>query len=136
MGVVSTLSQEERQAIFEAYNDRSKSVAKIAKEYGISRTSLVRCVFEMGAKPRREKACKKNKEKIGKTCPKCHKTIDVKGALYCCFCGADIRSEKELLIERINNAMRKTMLLPEGARDEVQRLFVDIKTELSKEVPG
>ena len=130
------LTQEQRQAIFEAYKDRSKAVAKIAEEYGISRTSLVRLVFEMGAEPRREKACKKNKIKIGKTCPKCHKTIDVKGALYCCFCGADIRSDKELLIDRINSAMRKTILCPEGIRDELQTLYVDIKKELSKEVPG
>lgn len=131
----SKFTQEERQAMLEAYNDRSKSVEKIAEELGVPRGTIERIAVEMGAELRRPR--KNKKEGInGKTCPKCHKKIDVKGALYCCFCGADIRSEKELLIFRINSAMRKTMLLPEGVRDEMQRLFVDIKTELSKEVPG
>jgi len=69
-----------------------------------------------------------------RTCPKCRKTVDVKGARFCCFCGADIRSNKELLIERIHNAMSVLMLLPNSHRDEIQRLFLDIKAELGKEV--
>jgi hypothetical protein len=135
MGNVTRFTQEERQAIFEAYNGRKKTLENIAKEFGTNRGSVVRIATQMGAVLRRPRK-NQNEVKNGKTCPKCHKTIDIKGALYCCFCGADIRSEKELLIDRINGAMRKTLLCPEAIRDEMQRLFVDIKTELSKEVPG
>lgn len=130
---VSKFTQEERQAIFEAYKDRNKTLENIAKEFEINRGAVVRIAVAMGAELRRPR---KNSIATGKLCPKCHKHIDIKGTLYCCFCGADIRSEKELLIDRINSVMRKTVLCPEAIRDELQRLFVDIKTELSKEVPG
>ena len=130
---------EQKKAICEEYKDRSNNVEDIATRYGVGRGTVARIAVEMGAEPRRTKMYGrefKKQGKTGRTCPKCRKTIDVKGALYCCFCGADIRSNKELLIERINVSMRKTVFLPEDARDEMQRLFVDIKTELSKEVPG
>lgn len=133
MGRESIFTEAERQAIFEAYNTRGKSLESIAKEFGSNRGTIYRIAVQMGAERRKPR---KDNIKIGKTCPKCHKTIEVKGALFCCFCGADIRSNRELLIDRINGAMRKTILCPEAIRDEMQRLFVDIKTELSKEVPG
>lgn len=131
MGAVSKFTQEERQAIFGAYRDGSDTLENIAKEYGTHRGSVVRIATEMGAELRRPR---KNSITTGKLCPKCHKHIDVKGAKFCCYCGADIRSDKELLIDRINSAMRKTILCPEGIRDELQTLYVDIKKELSKEV--
>jgi hypothetical protein len=133
MGAVSKFTHEERQAIFEAYNDRSRTLENIGKEFGVPRGTIERIAIQMGASKRRPR---KNTTATVKTCPKCHKRIEVKDAKFCYFCGADIRSEKELLIGRIHSAMRKTMLCPENVRDEFQRLFMDIKAELSKEVSG
>ena len=132
------ITLETKKAICEEYKDSSKNVDDIAKRYNVTRGVVAHIAVEMGAEPRRSKAYgqahpRKKARATVRTCPKCRKTIDIKGASFCCFCGTDIRSNKELLIERINNAMRKTVLMPEGIRDEMQRLFVDIKTELSKE---
>lgn len=125
------LTLEQKKALCEEYKDHSINVNEIAERYGISRSRVSNIVVKMGEQLRRPKL--KKRGATVRTCPKCRKAIDVKGAKFCCFCGADIRSNKELLIERITNAMRKTILLPEDARDEMQRLFLDIKTELSKE---
>jgi hypothetical protein len=124
------LTIEQKKAICEEYKDRSNKVEEIAKRYGIYRHTVVNIAVEMGAEQRRPR---KKQDAAVKTCPKCRKTIDIKGAYFCCFCGADIRSNKELLIDRINTSMRKIKFLPEDMRDEIQHLFIDIKTELSKE---
>ena len=127
---VKELTQEQKYAICEEYKDSSNKVEAIAKRYGIYRYDVVNIAVELGAELRRPK-------KRGATvriCPKCRKSIDVKGARFCYFCGADIRSNKEQLIERIHNAIGHIRFLPESMRDETQRLYLDIKAELSKEV--
>jgi hypothetical protein len=63
-------------------------------------------------------------------CPKCKKSIDVKGAKFCCFCGSDIRSNKERLIERVEFAFADIQHMPQAARDNMQQLFIAIINEL------
>lgn len=127
------LTLEQKKAICEEYKDHSKKVDEIAKRYNIGRTIVAHTAIEMGAEPRRARVSRKKQGATVRTCPKCRKTIDIKGAKFCCYCGADIRSNKELLIERLNNAMRTIRYLPESERDAIQQLFLDIKAELSKE---
>lgn len=127
------LTQEQKKAICEDYKDRSKTVNEIANKYGVSRGDVAHIAVEMGAEPRSTKKYgakhKKQGERV-RICPKCHKAIDVKGARFCCFCGSDIRSDKECLIERIENAIPNILHLPVNMRDEMQILFVDIVKEL------
>jgi predicted amidophosphoribosyltransferase len=86
----------------------------------------------MGAEPRVAKRFgkRKGKSESARICPKCRKTIEVKGARFCCYCGSDIRSSKELLIERIEGAMPNIIHLPINMRDDMQRLFIDVIKEL------
>lgn len=125
------LTLEQKQAICEEYKDRSISTTVIANKYGITRGDVAHIAVEMGAEPRTKKyaaGLKKGK----RVCPKCRKTVDVKGAKFCYFCGADMRSNKELLIERIIKAMPTIQLMPTTARDNMQSLLLDIKAELGK----
>lgn len=127
------LTQEQKQAIFAEYSNRENKVADIADKYGITRGEATRGAVEMGAEPRRTNyGTRWTKKKAARVCPKCRKTIDVKGAKFCCYCGSDIRSNKELLIERAEKAFRNVQLLPANARDEMQTLLLDIIAELKK----
>ena len=127
------LTQEQKIAIYEDYKDRSKTVREIAAKHGIAHIHVTRIAVEMGAEPRLAKSYgvkRKTHSPTERVCPKCRKAIDVKGARYCPFCGTDIRSKKELLIERIENAMPLIMNLPTNMRDDAQKLFSDVIKEL------
>lgn len=53
-----------------------------------------------------------------KVCPKCRKKIDVKGARFCPFCGTDIRTEAEMLVEKLEKTTELYRFLPETYRDD------------------
>lgn len=113
-------NEEKNLAIYEAYVNGEK-VKDIAERFGVAATYVSKKAKQMGATPRN-----KPRTKAGKHCPKCRKQIDVKGAKYCCFCGADIRSEQEILIERIYKALEVVGWLPQNARDETQKTLLDV----------
>ena len=119
-----------KQDIYEAYIG-GMSVRDIAEMCGVTASAVSRIAKNMGAPVRRPKI------KVGqtaKTCTVCKKVIEVSGAKFCCFCGTDIRSPREHLIERIESAMPILKYLPESVKDEVHTLFIDIRNELRKEV--
>lgn len=133
------LTHEQKMALCEDYKSREKTVKEIAAKYGIKHDCVARIAVEMGAAPRRKKMygqprARKDRVKTARVCPKCRKTIDVKGASFCCFCGTDIRSSKELLIERVKRSMPTIMHLPANMRDDMQRLLLDIIKELEGEM--
>ena len=126
------LTQEQKAALCEDYKDRRNKVVDIATKYGVTNSVVCRVAVEMGAEPRlAKKYGKKLAKTTQKTCPKCKKTVDVKGAKFCCFCGSDIRSDKEKLIARIENAFADISFMPHSARDNMQQLFLDIIKELN-----
>ena len=120
------VTKEMKMAICEEYKDRNNRVTDIAKKYNIDRTSVIRYAVAMGAEQRR----KRKPKTTARICPKCRKTIDIKGTKFCCYCGSDIRSNKEILIERVENAMTMISFLPVNMRDEAQHLFADVIKEL------
>lgn len=58
-----------------------------------------------------------------KTCPNCRRKIEVKGAKFCCFCGSDIREEKDIVIEKLQSLCGRIVLLPADMRDETQAII-------------
>lgn len=127
------MTEETRKAILQAYNDHKIATADIAAKYGITKAAVTKIAVEEGARPRRPKAYGKRANGKGKLCPKCHKIIEVKGAKFCYFCGADMRSAKDLLIERVDKAFEIIKFLPESFRDEIQQLFIAIIKELGSQ---
>lgn len=53
-----------------------------------------------------------------KACPKCRKKTSVKGARFCPFCGADIRTEAEITVEKLEKAKEIYRFIPETYRDD------------------
>ena len=128
------LTIEQKKEIYEEYQDRSKTLKEIAEKYGIGTTIVSHiAVDEMGAEPRLARSYnvkRKRPVEYKRICPECHRVVEVKGAKFCCFCGTDMRSKKELLIERIEGAMPNILHLPSSMRDGMQTLFIDIIKEL------
>ena len=132
--MVKKLTKEQENEVCKLYSDPTVKIRDIASAYGISTSVVCKTAIKLGAQPRNpNKAGTHVKQKKTKICPRCKRHITVKDAIFCCFCGADIRSPKDLLIQRIAGAMSKVKFLPDGAREEVSQLFIDIKAELSKE---
>ena len=127
------LTEETKRAIFEDYNDHSKPTRDIAAKYGIDRVTVSRIAVEMGATPRRPNAYGKRGGVKKTVCPNCHKTTDVKGARFCCFCGSDIRTEKEILCEKIDKVISYVRFLPENMRDEVRDVMLAAIKEIRNE---
>lgn len=90
------MTQETKAEIAKMYSDQSNKVQDIAKMYGTSRGRVSTIAKEFGIPPRR----KPTNSKI-KRCPKCHSGVSVTGALFCPYCGSDIRTEDEKLIDRV-----------------------------------
>ena len=126
------MEQNERRAIFEAYSNAANTVGAIAEKYGISKSAVSKIAIEEGAEPRRPKTFGKRGGVKMKHCPKCKRIVNVKDAKYCCYCAADLRTEKDRLIERVNRAMNLISFLPAHARDEMQQLLLDVIAELKK----
>lgn len=129
------LTQEQKAALCEDYKDRRNRVEDIAKKYGIMRASVANIAVEMGAEPRCAKRYGKthtDKKTNKRICPKCKKAVDVKGANFCCFCGSDIRSNKEKLIKRIEDAFTDIAFMPQNRRGDIQKLFIDIINEFKE----
>lgn len=126
------LTREHKMALCEDYKNPNITVDEIAKKYGTYRTNVAHIAVEMGAEPRHNVG----QGGKGRVCPKCRKKIEVKGAKFCCYCGTDIRSAEELLIERVERACTVVLHLPENMRDEMQRLLLDVVATLKKGVRG
>jgi hypothetical protein len=122
------MEKETKQGIYDAYV-RGDKVVDISEKYGILTSYVKKIATDMGATPRQKPHTRAQENKV---CPKCRKKIEVNGAKFCPFCGTDIRSTRDILIERIDKARECLSMLPENARDEVCKLFVDIVAELKK----
>lgn len=117
---------ERSQAIYEAYINGDK-VRDIAARFGVTNSYISQVAKRMGA-PARNMSPRGGK----KTCPKCHRKIEVKDAKFCYYCGADIRSAKDILIERVRKATELISFLPAHAQDEMRDVLCDVIAELKK----
>lgn len=125
------LTTEERCDITRLYIERHK-VAEIAEAYGIGKSEVSRIAVENGATPRKPNYYgigRKGKAK-DKVCPNCKKTVAVAGAKFCCFCGADIRTKREILAEKQKRLLQHMILLPEAVRDECRDTILATIEEL------
>lgn len=122
------LTIDEKIALCEEYQNSQIPTKSIAEKYGISESAVSYIAIKMGATRRRPKRT----SYIAKVCPKCKQTIMVEGAKFCYRCGADIRTNKELLIARIEASLPNILHMPQNMRDDMQRLLIDIIAELKK----
>ena len=125
------MTEEIKKAILEDYKNRNIKVHDIYKKYKINRRTLNNMLDETETPHRCPNKVGSRDKKI-KACPNCHRKTDIKGAKFCCFCGADIRDERDLAIEKIQRLYQSLMLLPASSRDEAQQIIKDIENYLRK----
>ena len=104
----------------------------LTKKYNLRRGESARIAVALGAKPRTKKFGQKQGDKKNKTCPNCKKTIEVKGARFCCYCGTDIRSSKDILIEKNKHLLNLIVDLPINNRDLFRDVLLANIEELEK----
>ena len=104
------LKKEIREEIARMY-EAGSAYTEIQETIGCSPNAIKNVVRDFKLKPRRpgrkrekleEPAKKTNVEKI---CPKCRKPIEVHGARFCPWCGADVRSERQIVAEELERVL-------------------------------
>ena len=109
------LTPEQENQLLADYRNPDITVQELSEKYGITDSCVSRYVRNAGEPLRRPK--KKQSGAI-KICPKCRKKIDTVGARFCPFCGSDIRSESEIIAEKIPKLTELYKFIPEENRDE------------------
>lgn len=112
-----TFTQEQVSEILKMYEEGAK-LTEIATLFGTTNSHISYIANSNGL--RRQTVHKFPKTGGAKKCPKCHKEIDIKGAKFCPFCATDIRSTKEIAIEKLYAIRKMVMLLPENCRNEFE----------------
>lgn len=95
---------------------------RILEELNISNGQLYNVLKKNGIElraPQKAKGKNGNKDKT-KKCPICKAHNNPLNAKFCCMCGADIRSETDILTEKLDKAMTTCIrLLPTNATEDV-----------------
>ena len=107
-------SRENVDEILELYKSGEK-VTVIAAKFNTSSSYISHIANKHGLTRQTRKA-----SGGAKACPRCRKKIEVKGARFCPFCASDIRSTKEIAIEKLYAIRKTVMLLPENCRAEFE----------------
>ena len=112
-----TFTQEQTNEILRMYKEGT-SLTEIATLFGTTNSHISYIANSNGL--RKQTAHKFSKAGGMKNRPKCHKEIGIKGARFCPFCATDIRSTKEIAIEKLVSIRKMVMLLPENCRAEFE----------------
>lgn len=106
------ITQEQKQKIYELYDSGMTVYLHIAKEVGVSDSTVGKIIRERNASS-------------VKICPKClHESG--REARYCFYCGNDIRSKEELLLLNVEKLRGMIVHLPENVRAEFDGITREI----------
>lgn len=94
------LTEEMKSEIIEKRKNGAK-MEDLAQEYGVSHSRINYVLNNAGIYTRNRP---KNTVKGGKSCPKCYRGPFPAEFTFCPYCAADIRSEREKLIELLEKA--------------------------------
>jgi rRNA maturation endonuclease Nob1 len=123
------VSEEKKNAILTDYANPEIKVKDIEKKYGVNSSKIADLVEQSGGQLRTCRRPQLTKVK----CPNCHRTIEGKGFKFCPYCGKDIRSEKDLTLEKIAKLFSCCGYLPQNMRDDAQSLIKEIEAYIRKD---
>ena len=118
-----------RKEIIAMYSDKDIPVSEILETYHISWRVLSRILKEEAVPFRSPKAGgPRSNIKLGK-CPICHKSLMAKDVRFCCWCGSDVRSEGEKLLDKLGELW--AYIYPNidyDTKEEAKKIFNDVTT--------
>lgn len=117
---------EEKVDILKTYQDRTVKAHSIPPMYNITQKTMQDIVIEMGG------ALRVPRKTANKVCPKCRKVIELKDAKFCPYCANDLRSENEILVERLENLKSMYAYIPETQRDTFMQTICETINVLNK----
>lgn len=122
-------TREEIDYIVEAFKNGVK-IQDIAKDTGKAAQTIRNILDKEGVRAigKREIVAKMSDVK----CPNCRATGHYKGAKFCYKCGADIRTEADILRERLGKLVGDFQFLPESVRDNAYTVIQDTIDYLRK----
>lgn len=126
---------EEIQKILEDYRNRELTVAEVCERNLIESSSLSMLLTRMNEPRRHPKISagrSAGKSAKAKSCPCCRKKVDLAGARFCPYCGADIRSNNELLADRLLKFAEYNYAMPETIRDDFIKAINEATIALKK----
>ena len=105
---------EERNNVLEMYK-QGIPVIEIHKQVGLATSTITAWVRSSGMNLRHPKKA----VDIKKTRCSCGELIEPKFR-FCPFCGKDVRSKEDILIEKLSDTLGAITLLPVGERDKTR----------------
>lgn len=130
------LTKEIKAKICAEYQDRSVKANDIRERYGVTSRQFKAIIEEAGIPPRSPNLWGIKKAPNGQTtknvCPKCKRELANKEARFCWYCGSDVRSEKQILVERLEELTKLYDFIPAVDRDKYISTLRDTIEELKK----
>lgn len=119
-----------KKEIIAMYSDKSIPVSEILETYHISRAVLSRILKEEAVPFRLQKAAGKRTNVKLDSCPVCHKSLVAKDARFCCWCGSDVRSEGDKLLDKLAElwAVIYPNFINYDEKEEAKKIFNDVTT--------
>lgn len=99
--MLTPLDDERKQKICEMYKSGA-TLKEIREATGCHASMVEKIVKGAGLEPRRTYT---KKTKVEHVCPKCRKHISVAGARFFPWCGADVRSERQIVAEELERVL-------------------------------
>lgn len=123
------LTQEEISYIVASYKNGA-AIQEIADSLGKHRQTVANVLDREGVRAIKHKDIKSNVSEV--ICPNCRAKGHYKGAKFCYKCGADIRTEADILRERLGKLVGDFQFLPESIRDNAYAVVQDTIDYLRK----
>lgn len=102
-----------------------KKPTAIAKDLEIPSSTVYNILERYGLYEKKSGVRKPTKNKV--KCPNCKAVGHLPGARFCYKCGADIRDEGDILVERLSNMWEVISMVPSEKTDEVIKVINDVK---------
>lgn len=112
----SKYSEEFKQAVIDRYV-AGEEASELGKEFGIHNQTIFNWIADAGVELHSNR--KSNKKSKQRVCHKCGNTEHNGKAMYCCMCGARLKSDADLLIDEIEYIADMTQFFPASTRDKV-----------------
>lgn len=123
------LTREEIEEIVHAYKN-GVTVSELVEITGKHQQTIRNFLDREGVRAIQRKQVEVKVSEV--KCPNCRATGHYKGAKFCYKCGADIRTESDLLRERLGKLVSDFTFLPDNIRDNAYKVVQDTIDYLRK----
>ena len=108
------LNDRQKKELLDRYLNGEK-MKDLSAEYGADLSACYKWLKQAGLKTKKNMGKRVTK----KVCWKCGNKDNSSNALFCCMCGAKLKTEADLMIDDLHYIAELTQFLPQSTRDRV-----------------